>query len=223
MANFRTHVLGAALVMSLPAAALAASGLLHPWQALQVFFIGVVGGLLPDVDSDNSYPIQIAFTVLALVLASLTAYWLLPVLSAFALWWLWWSVVLLVRFPLFYFFTRFTRHRGVIHSIPMALVLGLSLAWALYHSGSSALFAWLAGLALSLGFLLHLLLDELYAVDLLNRRLKRSFGSALKWWQKNNPWASALLYLALLPLFWAAPPWPADLFAALQQSFQRFF
>lgn len=223
MANFRTHVLGAALVMSLPAAALATSALLTPWQSLQIFMIGVIGGLLPDVDSDNSYPIQIGFTVLALLLASLTAYWFLPLLSAFALWWLWWSVALLVRFPLFYFFTRFTRHRGVIHSIPMAVVLGLVLALLLYETGSSALFAWLAGFSLSLGFLLHLLLDELYAVDLLNRRLKRSFGTALKWWQGNNPWASAVLYLALLPLLWFSPPWPADLWLKLQQSLQSFF
>jgi len=40
--------------------------------------------------------------------------------------------------------------------------------------------SWLTGSFIFLGFILHLLLDEIYSVDFMGHRLKRSFGTALK-------------------------------------------
>ena len=53
--------------------------------------------------------------------------------------------------------------------------------------------AWLSGLFLLLGFLLHLILDEMYSVDFTNRRIKRSFGSALKILDTRKQFKSALI------------------------------
>ena len=36
--------------------------------------------------------------------------------------------------------------------------------------------------AVILGFLSHLLLDEMFSVDLRGTRIKRSFGTAMKFW-----------------------------------------
>ncbi|OQW94553.1 MAG: hypothetical protein BWK79_05500, partial [Beggiatoa sp. IS2] len=40
--------------------------------------------------------------------------------------------------------------------------------------------AWFSGSFMTAGYLIHLVLDELYSVDLVNKRLKKSWGSALK-------------------------------------------
>ncbi len=49
-----------------------------------------------------------------------------------------------------------------------------------YALGQGPITAWMAGLFVFIGFLIHLILDEIYAVDFSGARLKRSFGSALK-------------------------------------------
>ena len=40
--------------------------------------------------------------------------------------------------------------------------------------------------AVFLGFILHLALDELYSVDLMGRRLKKSWGTAMKFFGKDS-------------------------------------
>ena len=46
--------------------------------------------------------------------------------------------------------------------------------------GQPAAQAWLTGLFLFIGFLIHLALDEIYSVDVEGRTIKKSFGTALK-------------------------------------------
>ena len=70
MANFKTHVNIAALA-STSAAALAVNmqliTLTHmPW----FIFLGVVGGMLPDIDANRSKPVRLLFIILALMSAS---------------------------------------------------------------------------------------------------------------------------------------------------------
>ncbi len=79
---------------------------------------------------------------------------------------LWSACFVLIRYGLFALFTRFTVHRGLIHSIPAGALFGL-IAVLLAHRcfGTSALAAWLCGSFLFSGFLTHLVLDELYSVD----------------------------------------------------------
>ncbi|MGF1805972.1 hypothetical protein L4C31_12055, partial [Aliivibrio sifiae] len=55
------------------------------------------------------------------------------------------------------------------------------------------------------GFI-HLLLDEIYSVDLANVRIKRSFGSALKLTDFSNLTLSSFFLIITAVLFWLAPP-----------------
>ena len=105
---------------------------------------------------------------------------------------------------------RSTTHRGVIHSVPAAALLGLGTTSAMIHILEySRGFSWLAGIALALGFVIHLVLDECASVDLAGRRLKRSFGTALKLGSANNIVGTLGLYLGLAWLVHQAPP-PAN-------------
>jgi len=58
--------------------------------------------------------------------------------------------------------------------------------------------AWLAAAFVGGGYLLHLLLDEIYSVDLMGGSFKQSFGSALTLFN-TSAWGSyLLLYLAVV-------------------------
>jgi len=84
------------------------------------------------------------------------------------------------------------------------------LRWDNLHS-------WLSGLFIGFGFIVHLLLDEVYSVDLSNRRMKKSFGTALKLYSYKNLTASALMTACTLALVWITPQ-PQPLIAAWQKQ-----
>jgi hypothetical protein len=102
-----------------------------------------------------------------------------------------------LRFAFIEVFRKFSRHRGIFHSIPMALIWGLLTTILMYRFfGFNSLVAWVYGILMSLGYLVHLLLDEVYSVDLRNRRIKRSAGSAFKFFSVRNN-LDALKYIFL--------------------------
>ena len=58
------------------------------------------------------------------------------------------------------------------------------------------------------GFMTHLILDELYSVDFRGVRLKKSFGTALKFWSTRGAWPNISTYgklTILLLLAWGDP------------------
>jgi hypothetical protein len=57
--------------------------------------------------------------------------------------------------------------------------------------------SWLAGGFALLGYLTHLVLDEIASVDLLGNRVKRSFGTAIKPFSL-RAWPFSLMLLGLL-------------------------
>ena len=74
MADFKGHLVGASLVSGIAATALAMGSALPESTILGFFSLGVVGGLLPDIDSDNSIPIRIGFNVLSVIAAFLLVF-----------------------------------------------------------------------------------------------------------------------------------------------------
>ena len=52
------------------------------------------------------------------------------------------------------------------------------------------------GITGTMGYLMHLVLDEAYSVDFNNKRIKRSFGTALSLFKKNRFINIFLLYIA---------------------------
>jgi hypothetical protein len=186
MANFQGHLTaGAGLGV-----AYGAWGALHLQLGWGPVLLGTglttLGGLLPDLDSDSGVPVRELFNlsgalVPVLLLPRLTAAQLTPdqILVVLA------GIYLTVRFVLAALFKRLTVHRGMFHSIPAMLIAGLGV-FLLYHNPDVHRRAYMAG-GTMLGFLSHLVLDELFAVDFMGLRpkLNRYAGSALKLWSKS--------------------------------------
>lgn len=186
MASFRAHIsLGIATgilgVMGLVSLALfEAPGLLMMlWVAV------VLGSVLPDMDSDSGIPFHVSFGSLSLVVAALTAssaYASTPdQFGRVALWAV--GTFAFVYLVIGFVFKRFTRHRGMAHSLPAALVAGLVTFFLASHFSLPDDEAFVLGVAMVLGYLGHLILDELYAAVNFHGTPfvpNKALGSALK-------------------------------------------
>ncbi|MEY3288006.1 MAG: hypothetical protein RLZZ419_248 [Pseudomonadota bacterium] len=228
MANFNTH-LSIAITASIGATLIAVNVHLITMSDMpRLIFLGTLGGLLPDIDASNSRPVKLLFHLLALVGVAgalqifKNDYDSYPLLLIIA------GTYLFIRHIAFALFNRLTVHRGVFHSVLAAVFFALLMTCISYYFlHRNILHAWLNGLFIALGFIVHLLLDELYSVDLSNARMKKSFGTALKLFSYNNITASALMTVFTLLLYWIAPSpiplakawqgiqWPNDLTPAI--------
>lgn len=183
------------------------AGLAAGHQVILYFVLGTLGSLLPDMDSEKSLPVRFAFTLASILLAFVAMFRFaeqFPSVGELLLIWL--AAFLFFRWSVFWLLETFTVHRGMFHSLPAALLAGLLGVSACYHGlGLSALEAWLGGLFVCFGYLVHLLLDEVYSVNLFGARQRRSLGTAFKLGRLDRFPATLLLYL-LLPLAWLVTP-----------------
>ena len=156
--------------------------------------------MLPDIDSDTSKSFQECIYLTAGIGCILTASRLRYFVSDPDLAMLGGAVIfLLIRFGLAPIIKKITVHRGMIHSIPMALLCGEFLFFAV--SGTVAE-RFVKAAALTIGFLSHLVLDEVYSIDSTGTalRFKKSFGTALKWTNPKKQGSVTLIY-SLIVLF----------------------
>lgn len=207
MADFNTHVFGSAAIVSLGATCCTKLLSLSMSEGLLLMAVGMIGGLLPDIDLKRSQPSRALFSALGIIAALTWLFANLPRYTGIELWLGSIAVYLLIRFPVWRMFHTITTHRGVLHSLLAAATAGImmcALAWQ--HLQASALQSWLLGVFLTLGYLIHLVLDELYSVDFTGVRIKRSFGSAIKPLDAQQLPASCLvLFVAFCSWFWTAP------------------
>lgn len=207
MADFKTHVLGAAVVSGVVATGMAMVSHAPPQMIVSYFMLGVVGGILPDIDSGSSIPTRMVFTLVSVLAAFIVVFYFASDLSLIELVLLGLLTYGLVRHGLFTLFACFTRHRGVIHSIPAALFAGLLavlIADRVFATQTTT--AWTVGTFVCMGFVVHLLLDELYSVDMTGMRVKNSFGTAFSLGTLSNPLGTAMLYLGVAGLYSLCPP-----------------
>lgn len=157
-----------------------------------------VSGMLPDIDSNSGKPLRESLAFMAAVVPMMLADRLRSMgvspettvmAGAF--------VYIFVRFGLGYFLKHYTVHRGMFHSIPAVLIFG-ELAFLLASGEDTRLRAYKAG-GVVLGYLSHLVLDEVYSVEW--RRgwihIKKSFGTALKMYSGKSLWANLSTYVKL--------------------------
>ncbi len=206
MANFNTHLTVATSVSGALAIGLFFTDLVPPTAACLYWLLGTLGGILPDVDAPQSVPNRLLFRALGIFLA---CFFVISQLEQF-FWYefalLWIVIYFGVRYGLSKLFAQFTAHRGNFHSMLAALLFGFIAAAAAYRLlETSELLAWFAGLFVTVGYFVHLLLDELYSVDLANSKLKKSFGSALKIASIRHKFSTILLLLATLGVFQLTP------------------
>lgn len=219
MANFKTHLSVAATLSGVVAIGCLEAGIATPKDVLMYFAVGTLGGILPDIDSNHSVPVQIMFSFLAVALAFLVVFSKTSTYSLAELTLLWLAVYLSVRHVVGRLFAIFTEHRGVFHSLLAVLFfwfLATTLAYRLL--AQSPFQAWLTGGFVGLGYLVHLSLDELYSVDLLGARLKTSFGTALKPISIAHFKATAALVAATLLLYLFMVPPPMAFFSTLSSG-----
>jgi hypothetical protein len=218
MANFKTHLVIASGASTGAAFMAVNMQLVSAVDTLWLIFLGAVGGMLPDIDASNSRPVRLLFSVLALMGVAgvmhifngkYTSYQLLIAAGV---------TYPVIRYGIFALFNRLTIHRGVFHSLLAALFFTLLMTCISYYFiHLKVIQAWLNGLFIAIGFIVHLFLDELYSVDLLNSRMKKSFGTAMKVISYNNIPASVLMMLCTAFLYWAAPS-PLPLIKALKMT-----
>lgn len=205
MANFKTHFQFATIGSGLAATAFLGTEILSPSEAFLCWVMGTVGGILPDIDSDNSHSLSILFGAISVVACFLTAmYWV----KALPLFWVWIAcatVFFLVQIVVRYIFERFTVHRGIFHSLLASLFFMFFVVAAADQLGSDGTAAWFLGLFTAFGYFLHLLLDEIYSVDFMNVTIKRSFGSAVKIWDARNVGTTLAMSTATFVAFMATP------------------
>ncbi len=186
MASFRSHIsLGIASGI-LGTFGLVSLALTDAPSFLSVVMVAVVlGSVLPDMDSDSGIPFHVSFGSFALVAAVLT------MISAYhetphdnirvGLWAV--GTFAFVYIIIGALFKRFTRHRGMAHSLPAALLSGLVAFFLAVHFSFPDMQAFILGIAMMIGYIGHLTLDELYAAVNFHGTPfipNKALGSALK-------------------------------------------
>jgi hypothetical protein len=209
MANFNTHFMVGATATSVLSGTLLSMEILTPNEAVIAFALGTFGSLMPDIDSDNSKSIGIAFTVISLLITTLAVFVKSSVYSLVEMLLMAGGVFSVIRFGLIVIFRKVSKHRGMFHSIPVAFIWGM-VTTILMHwfFDLNTLLAWSYGLMMTWGYLVHLMLDEIYSVDLGNKRIKKSFGTALKLFRiktAKDRFQNLLIYFSLFVLISIAP------------------
>jgi membrane-bound metal-dependent hydrolase YbcI (DUF457 family) len=149
--------------------------------------IAAAGSLLPDVDSPNSRPNDMAFS-LASVLAPVF------LLQGIGLQKLSSSQVILIALGMYIFVKyglrtlmhQFSVHRGMFHSIPAAIIWS-ALVFQAFRLSPGVVKNAAAASAL-VGFIVHLLIDEMFSFvnfDGMPMVPKKSFGTAFKFYSSS--------------------------------------
>jgi membrane-bound metal-dependent hydrolase YbcI (DUF457 family) len=210
MAKFKTHVSwGVFIGVGLVVAGLIFSIFSGVESAIWIFFAVLLGSFLPDLDLDDGVPFQILFGLLGAGFAgliffnfyqegerSLKILFFIPALS-----------FILIRFVAGSIFKQFTHHRGMFHSIPAAILFGLLMIWFSHIFSIIIGKELLIGASVMIGYIGHLILDEIYSSTNLSAGSlfpKQSVGSALKFSSASRI-STFIFYCALLALALTLP------------------
>jgi membrane-bound metal-dependent hydrolase YbcI (DUF457 family) len=209
LGNYRQHIgFAGALGVGYAWLAFALAGI--PWlYGTVAALLATLSGLLPDLDHPIGVELK-GFTGILGVLAALAVWHRIgrydPNLPFELHLWAVVATYLSIRHGLRHVLARLMVHRGISHSIPTCAVWG-ALAY-LYYPSQTPLVRALMASAVILGFLSHLLLDEVCSVDLAGARLNKAFGTAIKFWAP-SPLATMGMYALLTYLAWrVVETWP---------------
>ena len=214
MAGYREHISVSGVLGVVYGGVLGYAGQVTIPQAAIVACLTWLAGMLPDLDSQSGRPVRELFSLLGAVVAFGVMRRTIgrgydaeaAMLAAF-------GAYGAVRFVAPWFFGKFTVHRGMFHSIPMLIIWGEAV-FLLYENPSVKVRLIMAA-GVALGFLSHLILDEMYSVEWtgITVRLNQAAGSAVKLFGKGflaNLICYALLgvmtYLTCLELGLIGPP-----------------
>lgn len=182
MADFKTHICVSTVAGAFYGVAGFQAGL--PWESCAIGgALCSVSGMMPDLDSDSGIPLREAVAFSSAFVPMLMVDRLQRMgCSNETMLLVTIAVYFFLRFAVAEIFRRYTVHRGMWHSVPAGL--------------SAALFAFVVcscenmnlrlfkTVAIFVGFMSHILLDEIWSVEYRRGRytFKHSFGTALKFW-----------------------------------------
>lgn len=218
MGNYRQHITFASFLGVVYAWGVYVAAGIHWMYGSVAALLTTISGLLPDLDSETGVEMR-GFTGVLGVLAAVAVWNEIALFDAekrvpFEVHL--WAVVICyiaVRHGLRRTLAHLTVHRGMSHSIPTCAAWG-ALAY-LYYPSDYHLIRVAMAVAVMLGFMSHLLLDEVCSVDLRGARVNKAFGTAIKFWSP-SPWATLGMYAVLSYLVWRVvhewpdPPWPPE-------------
>ncbi len=180
MAGFHTHI----TVSTLVGVGYAYVGTSVLGLPLSTCAIGgglcAICGIMPDLDSDHAVPARETLSFLAAVAPMLLFYrFHYEGLATEHIMLFGAPLYLLIRFG-FGEMLKVSVHRGMFHSIPAAMIAGL-IAYVICDTGVSLGRSY-KGVGAVIGYMVHLILDEIWAIEIQGRhlRLKKSFGTAMK-------------------------------------------
>lgn len=194
MANFTTHIAIGTVVSGALATLTLAADVVAPQNLVAVTLAGALGSVLPDIDLKDSRPSRAMFAGLAIFASFAVLFNAATHYSIAELWLLWLGTLVLVRYGLHAVFHRFAVHRGIWHSILAAVFCSVVTAIIFrYLLGKPDGVSWLAAAFMFVGYITHLTLDEIYSVDVMDTRIKSSFGTALKLFDRRHVYASVAM------------------------------
>lgn len=206
MANFATHIGAGTVVSGALAVFTLAADVVAPENLVAVTMAGVLGSVLPDIDLRDSRPSRLMFAGLAVFFSFAVLFNVAAKYSIAEMLIVWLGTLVLVRYGLHAIFHRLSIHRGIWHSLLAGAFSSVATAVVFYHVlGRHEGVAWLAAGFMMAGFLTHLILDEMYSVDVMDTRIKASFGTALKLIDTRNWTATAAMAAATAAALYVAP------------------
>ncbi len=207
MANFTTHIAVGTVVAGALATLTLAADVVAPENLIAVTMAAVLGSVLPDIDLKESRPSKAMFAGLGIFFSFAVLFSFALKYSIAELWILWLGTLVGVRYGLHMIFHRLAVHRGIWHSLIAAAFSAVATA-VIFKTvlGRHEGVAWLAAGFMFIGYLVHLTLDEMYSVDVMDVRIKSSFGTALKLYDSRHPYASIAMAAATAGLVSISPP-----------------
>jgi len=160
-----------------------------------------LSGILPDLDSGSGRPLRETSAVLAAVVPMLMVDRFQHMgMNAEAIALAGGLVYIVIRFGVAEIFKKYTTHRGMWHSVPAAI--SCTLAAFIVVSGESLDIRVFKSAAVFIGFMVHLILDEIWSVEWKGTHFsfKKSFGTAIKFWHPKSLWSNFSTYGKLVLL-----------------------
>jgi membrane-bound metal-dependent hydrolase YbcI (DUF457 family) len=198
--GFRVHITGSTIVGAGYGAAAWYVGDMHPVTCGLGAGLCAVSGMLPDLDSGPGIPLResVAFAAAVVPMMMIHRFQQLGMpLEAMILAGA--AIYLGIRFGLSWLLKSYSHHRGMFHSLPAAAIAG-QITFLAFGS-EEPLRRYFVCSAVVLGFLTHLVLDEIWSVKMgwFGPKVKKSFGTALKF---HGPvlWPNLLTYALALAL-----------------------
>ena len=177
--------------------------LLSPKLVPLILIATIVGSFLPDLDSNQGIPLRILLKTFSIIGGITTGYIFFENEEKSLIQTILYSILcgLFIYFIVGGVFKKITNHRGIFHSIPAAILSGL-IALSLFNLFIVDLeLKIILSLAIGIGYLCHLVLDEMNSIVNLGGTPfvpNKSLGSALKLYSKN--WIPSIAVYTLIVL-----------------------